>query len=190
MLCITDSSEFVKVFDKDFKLAYKFKTLPQRSHKAISSSSSLCGLAIDGDEYLIVGEQNDYISIHKICGEHIFSFSLDVTPYFISVSPSKKVIVVTNCGSNTTKIVNYKGQILHTLDSPIPTLAGACFDGANEFLVVRQRGPDNGVHRYSIDGIYLGRITSVVDNPTGVLITEDGKILVLELTHIKVFTKM
>ena len=61
LLGITDSSEFVKVFDKDFKLVYKFKTLPPRSHKAISSSSSLCGLAINGDEHLIVGDQNDYI---------------------------------------------------------------------------------------------------------------------------------
>ena len=34
---------------------------------------------------------------------------------------------MTNCGSNTTKIVNYRGQILHTLNSSVPRLAGACF---------------------------------------------------------------
>ena len=190
-LIVTDKSQFLKIFDVNFKLIQKFQTLPPESSTAVTIwNSSLAGLAMDRNGRLIVGEINKrFISIHERSGEHINSFSMSITPWFISVSPSEDVIIVSEVKSGP-MILDYNGQILRTLSSQLQNPTGSYFNGANEFIIASQKGSGTaGIHRYGTDGKYLGCITKEVDKPTGVLVTGDGKLWVLEWRHIKVFTK-
>ncbi len=90
------------------------------------------------------------------------------------------------------------GQCLHTIcGAPFtgkiwyPT--NASFNGDGEFLIASQYkkyGSKPGViYRYSTSGKCFGCVTSDVNYPTDVAISEEGKLFVLERDHIKIFKK-
>ena len=183
------------------KLKNKFQTIPPGDLKQQTKTSELAGLALNYNKHLVVGDvANQYISIHKQSGDHVHSFKVTMNPWFICAAPGTDIIVVSNCGGHTTQIMTSNGQHLHTISSaPVPGKSwyptGACFNGDDEFLIASQyemylfSNTPGGIYHYSTNGKYLGCITSDVQNVTDVAITKEGKLFVLEHTHIKIFKK-
>ena len=202
---VTDTTPVVKVFDMNGKLVNTFKTTPPATSRDSSYESSLYGLAIDRDDQVLVGDSNfNYISIHKLCGTHVSSFETTITPNCIATAPNNDntIIISQYQYYPSCEILDYTGRVLHTYPCKdmdwAPT--GACFNGDKEFLIANHGGffanhgglynMKPGIHHYSSQGDYLGCITTDVKYPRDVVITGDGKILVLEwLGQIKVFTK-
>ncbi|XP_072049362.1 uncharacterized protein [Amphiura filiformis] len=195
---VTDKSPSVKVFDSSAQLIRQFPTHPPGDSDKPSKTATLAGLAIAYDKNLVVGDVSGmYISIHKPSGAHIHSFKVDIQPWFVSTAQNRDVMIISNCGGECAKIVTCAGHVRHTLSmNPESQIAwrptGAWFNGDGEFLIASQAGGGKsaGVCHYSTDGKFLRCITTDVEFPTDVAVTKDGKLLVLEWKHVKVFRKM
>ncbi|XP_072019993.1 uncharacterized protein [Amphiura filiformis] len=188
---VTDFSSYVTAFNEAGKLINRFQTSPPGSRQ---KPSELAGIAINHKKSLIVGDTAGvYISIHKQSGAHVSSFKVSIQPWYVSAAPNKDIIFI-NDAITSAMILNSTGQVLHTIE--ISTISsryprGSWFNGDDELLLAAAGySSDAEIHRYSSDGKYLGCVTKEVTNPWDVAITKDGKLLVLEPTHISVFRKM
>ena len=193
---VTDKTSVVKVFDMNAKLVNTFDTTTPPATSQSSSYESLLGLAIGRDNQVLVGARkvgarsadwSQYISIHKLCGTHMSSFKTNISPECIATAPNDNTVIICDDFTCCADILDYTGQMLHTLNMTGPE--GACFYGDKEFLIASSE--NSRIHHYSAKGEHLGCITTRdVVSPRDVVITRDGKILVLESDgQIKVLTK-
>ena len=194
---ITDTNPEVKVFDSAAKLINKFRTYPPGKTKNPSTDSTLYGLALNFRENLIVGDSvRKCISIHSLSGDHMNSFKVSIRPFYISAAPTEDTIIISECDSQCAQITNSTGQVFHTLDaSPVPQVAwyptGSWFNGDKEFIIASKSDSTKpgGIFQFSSNGQYLRCITKEVTRPADVAIDEEGKLLVLEQTYVRVFKK-
>ncbi|XP_072042328.1 uncharacterized protein [Amphiura filiformis] len=147
-----------------------------------SENTWLCGLTIDSNGQLLVGQLKSprYISKHRHDGSHIASIKVNIRPYYLAAT-SHDTIVISDL--NIVQIVDSTGQVLHTLNTYRQMSfcwyprAVPCY---NDIILVcnSDLGNTHEISCFSVSAEYLGSI-AVRDRPYGVAISKDNcKLLV------------
>ena len=189
---ITDCNPYVKIFDEHGNFKKRFTTRRPNGRWSHEVRSQLYGLAIDKKSRVYVGSSNHrYISVHSLDGTHISSFNVNLTPYFIAITPEYDVIVSDYCNSLSVHIYDINGTQLRTFDAPpdsnfYPT--GVCVGGDEVYVASYKEIP--AVYRYSLRGEFIGIVTKEVPSPWGLCITDDeDRLHVCDNDSVKVFQR-
>ncbi|XP_072021545.1 uncharacterized protein [Amphiura filiformis] len=192
----TREAYYVNVYDANGTFKYQFLTRSPSNVLSKTRDTYLRGLAIGNQGCVLVGECSQlYISKHSLDGSHISSIKVPNKPLYIAVTSQDHIIVSSGFSGGTAHILDTRGNILHTLNSPqgvsdwVPY--GICYTPGGEiYLVNYKSGRDGGIYRYSNSGQYLGCITKEVKSATGVTLCDDGNTLaVVEDRNVKVFSR-
>ncbi|XP_072044813.1 uncharacterized protein [Amphiura filiformis] len=196
---ITHLVSHVNVYDQNGTYKYRFPTKSPSNVSSDAHNTKLCGLLLDNQGCLLVGEVNQmYISKHRLDGSHVSSIKVTIQPGYIAVTSTDKLIV-SNGGlalSPIVQVLDSTGNILHTLNRPSGVLSwipyGICCTADDDIYIANRQTASNGggIYCYSISGQYMGCITKEVDHPAGLaLIETENKMLVIERERVKIFSR-
>ncbi len=151
----------------------------------------------DNQECLLVGEvKQNYISRHRLDGSHINSIKVNISPRYIAVTSTDKIIISSPSWPGTVQILDPTGNTLHTLNPPscVPYMCpcGICCTAGDDIYISNNQSASmgGGIYCYSISGQYVGCVTKEVNCPTGVTLSEDdNKLIVVEKDRVKIFSR-
>ena len=183
---ISDRSSSIAVFSADGKYQHRFAAVsPAGMPSTYIRNTELYGLTLDNNRHILVGEcKHEYISKHTEQGVHVGrSIKVNIRPGFLAITPNDSIII-SSLSSETMQIINQSGQVLHTLNHPAgvtnwtPCDVHCCKDII--FIANCTNAlSDGGIHCYSMSADYLGCITTGMEYPVGLVITEDGNKMVV-----------
>ena len=174
---ISDMSSSIAVFSAGGKYQHRFTAVSPEGKPSDAEGTQLWGLTMDNNRHILVGEcKHKYISKHTEQGVHVGSIKVNIRPEHLAVTPNDTIII---SSSDTAQIIHQSGQVLHTLNRPAgvtrwsPLGIHCCKD---IIFIANHAGASSGggIHCYSMSADYLGCITTGMDYPTGLVITEDG----------------
>ncbi|XP_072045817.1 E3 ubiquitin-protein ligase TRIM71-like [Amphiura filiformis] len=195
---ITHMVSHVNVYDPNGTYKYRFPTESPSNVSSDAQDTELCGLALDNQGCLLVGEINQkYISKHRLDGSHVSSIKVSIPPGYIAVTSTDNLIVSNgNCSHPPiVQVVDPTGNILHTLNPPSGVSLwypfGICCTADDIYIANWQPARNGGgIYCYSISGQYMGCITQEVDWSAGLaLIENENKLLVVEEKKVKIFSR-
>ena len=188
---VTDGTQYVKVYDTHGRYVYHFAAISPNGTPSDLVAARLAGLTMDVKGHILVGEiTQKYISKHDPNSRHMTSFKVNIDPNFISVATHGE-IVLSSCDQNTVQILDDSGNLLHSLQPPsgvttwYPT--GLCCSPDDEIFVAKQATGNAAIYRYGLSGEYLGCVTQEVDNPCGLVLADEDKLLVADWKAVLVF---
>ena len=141
------------------------------------------GITMDNKQQVLVGEwATKTISIHSIDGTRITDFKVNVHPFYLTVNSLDQLAV--SCDSTcckTVEVVDMKksGHLLFSINAPAGVGSwnplGVCWNDDDELFIVNVDGGDteNGVHRFSSTGKYIGCVVQGLDYPGGLTFDND-----------------
>ncbi|XP_072019654.1 E3 ubiquitin-protein ligase TRIM45-like [Amphiura filiformis] len=159
-----------KAYDSKYKLLSKFKT-----YDANNKPSAARAVTVDKNGCIILGMGDKAISIHNADGSLKSSFAIPDTPSRIAVTSHEK-IVVTTYNNHTLQLFNYSGECLLTFDPPPEVNTWepvyVCCSKRDEVFVVNW-GEPVAIYRYAASGAYMGCVTTDINSPTGIALSDD-----------------
>ncbi|XP_072046446.1 uncharacterized protein [Amphiura filiformis] len=192
---ITHLVSHVNVYDQNRTYKYRFPTMSPSNVSSDAQDTVLCGLALDNQGCLLVGEcKQKYISKHRLDGSHVSSIAVTIQPGYIAVTSTDKLIVSTGSWyPPIVQVLDPTGNILHTLNPPSGMLSwipyGICCTADDDIYIANSASNGGGIYCYSISGQYMGCVTKEVDEPAGLALIEDeNKLLVVERESVKIFS--
>ncbi|XP_072045854.1 E3 ubiquitin-protein ligase TRIM71-like [Amphiura filiformis] len=194
---ITHRVSNINVYDQNGAYKYRFPTKSPSNVSSDAQDTMLCGLALDNQGCLLVGEMKQkYISKHRLDGSHVSSIKVTITPGYIAVTSTDKLIVSNGGWSTTAQVLDPTGNILQTLNRPSGVSLwcpfGICCTADDDIYIANHQPASNGggIYCYSISGQYMGCITKEVYRPAGLTLIEDeNKLLVVEEQRVKIFSR-
>ena len=135
-------------------------------------------LAVDARDRIIVGlSDNTAISIHRADGQLISKFATTAIPWYVAAT-SKGEIAAT-FQDHTLQLMDFSGNHVREVKPPSGVSKwepfAICCSKQGEIFVVN-RGYQTAVYRYTADGNKcLGCVTTGLDSPWGIAITENGQ---------------
>lgn len=203
------SSPNVKIFDAagnpqgHFKIEidpleaplYQMTTLAMSTPMAATRSQKgvmfLSGMTVDNTGNLLIGVSNNakshFISKHAPCGKRIASIPTTYRAQYLTVTPNDTIVYTYPWGPRVAIMIDQTGKQLCILPPPTwvkkwrPT--GICCSSDAIFVANDEQAASDefGVYCYSLAGEYMGCATQEVVNPTGLVVTEHGKRLLVAL---------
>ena len=143
-------------------------------------------VAVDNKGKIIVGLQDNTIAIHYADGSLERILKACSPAYYISTTSKNKLVVTfENCRGygrpRVLKVVSYFGQVLSVLLHPDDVYSWdpgyTCCSGNDEVFVINESGRQ--ILSYTLEGSYLGLVTTDVDMPRGITVSDDGYKLVV-----------
>ena len=137
--------------------------------------SNLISVAVDASDRIIAGHDRNAISIHYADGSLISKCATTSMPFCLAAT-SEGEIVCSCSDRQCLELMDYSGSNVRTVQPPpevrswAPTFV-CCRQG--EIFVVNI-GNHRGVFRYTAKGNYLGCVTTEVQNPAGIALSQDG----------------
>ena len=180
---ISDKSSSIAVFSADGNYQHRFAAVSPEGKPSDTENTELHGLTMDNNRHILVGEcKHGYISKHTEQGVHVGSIKVNIRPHYLAVTPNDTIIICSL--SSETMQINQSGQVLHTLNHPAgvthwnPRAVHCCKDII--FIAnCTNASSGSGIHCYSMSTDYLGCITTGMEYPPGLVITEDGNKMVV-----------
>ncbi|XP_072046180.1 uncharacterized protein [Amphiura filiformis] len=158
-----------------------------------NEQSYVNSIAIDANDRIIVGLHNNTISIHYADGSLISKFATKHRPLRLAAT-SEGEIVCSYHDVARAEIVDYSGSNVSKVQPPHEVkqcvLGYMCCRQGEIFVVNRASGDPAGIFRYTSKGHYLGCVTTEVNNPSGLALSQDGmELFVVEHTdcQVKIF---
>ena len=112
----TGNTQHVKQYRKDGTYINRYSTRSPDNTSSEADDSTVQGLALDKNGYLIVGNvTKKYVSIIKTDGTHITSMNVLIKPWFISATPTDNIII-SSYEDKAVHVIDRKGKILLTLN--------------------------------------------------------------------------
>ena len=159
--------------NSNYKLLSKFETV--NVDKKLSEATAV---AVDKNGSMIFGMKDNAISIHNADGSLKSSFTIPFKPYNVAVTSHKEVVAA---GDNyTLQLFDYSGKCLHTLTPP-PNVTNwapwyVCCSTTDEVFVVN-KGIPRAIYRYTAGRVYMGCVTTEVNDPWGIVLSHDDQTL-------------
>ncbi|XP_072014857.1 E3 ubiquitin-protein ligase TRIM45-like [Amphiura filiformis] len=177
---ITERKAYVKVFSPDGTYLKQFPATSPDGKSSHTDGSELCGLTIDSYGNLLVGSSNNYISKHRQDGTHISTIKTNIRPWFLNTM-SKGTLLWSGNNSTNVEIVDYKGNLLHTIKVPKDAKSwqttGICCSDDGIIYVSSYQG---GIYIFTEDGEYLGCVTTDVTQAEGIALIKDDRLVVVQ----------
>ena len=186
---ITDRTGLIHVFSQEGEYLKKFPAIsPDGKASDTDEGSQLCGLAIDNDGNLLVGNIiTKYISKHKPDSTHISSFKTNLRPWFITVTPQGRILVCENDidHKEDTEVLDHTGKLLHTINKPKDILSWrpcgvCCSDDGIIYITSFHYGNLSGIYSFTEEGEYLGRVTTDVVYAEGIAMIGNNRLVVAQ----------
>ncbi|XP_072021831.1 uncharacterized protein [Amphiura filiformis] len=181
-LHISDETQFIQVYSPDGVYREKWPAVSPQHKSSAHEDTSLCGLTMDAEGQLLVGEiKKRYVSKHKGDGSHISSIRVGIEPKSLAVTSDDAIIISDWRDLSSVHIVDSAGQLLHTVNHAAHVQrwmpAGiACI----EDIICVCNFYNKYIHCFSVSGEYLGDIAiSVPGKARCLAFTADGKQLMI-----------
>ncbi|XP_072046659.1 uncharacterized protein [Amphiura filiformis] len=169
---IPKAKQCCRFYDCNYKLLSELKTYGANNIPSIARA-----VTVDKNGCIILGMDDDAISIHNADGSFKSSFAILYTPWSVAVT-SHEEIVVTGYINHTLQLFNYSGKYLLTFD-PSPEVntwypTYLCCSKNNE-VFVSNWGDPKAIYRYAASGVYMGCVTTDVSDPRGIALSHDDQ---------------
>ena len=187
----------VSITSNDVYLIPKYPMLPGQNHQAIECNSNYKllsefktvnannvpsearAVAVDKNGFMIFGMNDNAISIHNADGSLNSSFAIPYMPQSVAVT-SHKEVVVAGPYKGKLQLFDYSSKCLHTLIPPpdvtewVPWYV--CCSTTDEVFVVN-KGTPKAIYKYTAGRVYMGCVTTEVNNPWGITLSHDDQTL-------------
>ncbi|XP_072015082.1 E3 ubiquitin-protein ligase TRIM45-like [Amphiura filiformis] len=160
-----------KLYDNNYKLYSEFKT-----YNANNEPSEARAVIVDKNGCIILGIGDNAISIHNADGSLKSSFATPYEPRSVAVT-SHEEIVVAGEDANL-QLYNYSDKCLQTLSTPPEVKRWqpryVCCSKRDEVFVVN-RGDPKAIYKYAGGRVYMGCVTTEVNDPRGIALSHDDQ---------------
>ncbi|XP_072044839.1 uncharacterized protein [Amphiura filiformis] len=159
------------------------------------NKSYVISIDIDANDQIIAGLVNNTISIHYADGSLISNFSTNSQPFRLAATFDGEIV----CSYRqipSLQLMDYSGSNVRVLQPPPEVkkwLPGnVCCRQGEIFVTNPASGDPTGIFRYTSQGHYLGCVTTEVNGPAGIALSQDGmELFVLEVDdcQVKIFQR-
>ena len=191
---ITDRNPWVKVHDAQGRFMHLLQLVD--GNGVPSNTGNARGITIDDKQQIIVGDiNNKTISIYGQDESFLNSFKIkDAMPRYLASSSHNTLVVCDNDEYSPLVEVDYSGNVIRTIYEPGDDMEwwprGICCSKDGEIFVVNAASENEGaILRFTDSWQYTGCVVPDLFRPSGVSISEDGKILAVIDSHseLKIF---
>ena len=171
--CLYENPHVIEC-NSNYKLLSEFKTV-----NAGKKPCAAGAVAVDKNKFMIFGMIDNAISIHNADGSLKSTYTIPYMPYSVAVTSNKEVVVVAPYNGKV-QLFDYSGQCLHTLTPPPDVTKWepryVCCSTTDEVFVVN-KGTPKAIYKYTAGRVYMGCVTTEVNNPSGVALSHDDQTL-------------
>ena len=188
----------VKVYNKEFALAYEFITIPR---KLDGLSIGLCSVTIQRNGNVLVGDvERMVLTEHNhINGSLLRTIPVEIKPEYLAVmndgrivisSPGERPVIVVNV-TNDSATTEFVIKPI-TADQPRHYCTGVCCNNSGIYVVVDSYMFGRGhIHHYDCKGKFVRCVAQGLYHTGGMTFTADGQQLaVADVKSVKMFGKM
>ena len=148
----------------------------------IVSDSIVCTAAVDSAGRIVLGWEDNKISIHYAEGSLMSEFSTTAKPYQLDVFCKKQICV--SFWDQSLQILDYSGGKIREIHRPLTfghwDPGSVCCSSQNEIFVINEGG-DGHIYRFDQGGKYLDVITKEVSDARDVSLSDNNnKLYVIE----------
>ncbi|XP_072016232.1 E3 ubiquitin-protein ligase TRIM45-like [Amphiura filiformis] len=154
---VTDT-DMVKIYSLEGQYLKQFPVKSPDGTSSDTDGSILCGLAIDNDGHLLVGNYTKkYINKCKQDGTHISAIKVDINPNFIAVTPMGRIVVSPSTSNAGVYVLDQTGKHIHTINTPKDAKSWyprgvCCSDDGVIYIASYNRGDQGGIYSFTEDG--------------------------------------
>ena len=185
---IPKDNKCCQVYDSNYELLSEFKT-----YNANKEPSEAIAVTVDKNGCVILGMDDNAISVHNPDGSLKSSFAIPYYPSSVAVT-SHEQIAITGIYNQSLQLFNYAGKCLMTFDPPPEVNSWdpryVCCSMME--LFVSNQGDPKAIYRYTTSGVYLGCIVKGLHHPWGTALSHDGQELYVveyQKKEVKIFKR-
>ena len=137
-------------------------------------------ITVDSNDKIIVGQVDNTISIHNADGSLISKFATQSMPYRLAATSNREIVssFLDDTSFQHVELMDYMGGNVRVIQLPdevkIWFPGFVCCRQGEIFVCNESSGEPKGVYRYTSDGDYLGCVTTEVETPKGIALSNDG----------------
>ena len=137
-------------------------------------------ITIDSNDKIIVGQVDNTISIHNADGSLISKFATQSMPYRLAATSNGEIVTsfLDETSFQHVELMDYSGRNIRVIQPPnvvkIWFPGFVCCRQGEIFVCNESSGEPKGVYRYTSEGDYLGCVTTKVNTPKGIALSNDG----------------
>ncbi|XP_038053517.1 E3 ubiquitin-protein ligase TRIM71-like [Patiria miniata] len=191
-LLVTDE-KYVKVFNSNLEFLRQFA--PSHHDTGDTSESRLTVIAVVKNRIAVTDRGRQLVSLHQLDGSLITTVPNDLARAGLAVGINERLIFTNFVESKlicTTRTEDEVFNIHTSLDGQAVTPVSVCCDDAGDIYmsVYYESDESGGVHHYSPDGVFLGRVARGLHSPCGLTFAPSGDLVVADEVSVKIFQRV
>ncbi|XP_022098512.1 E3 ubiquitin-protein ligase TRIM33-like isoform X3 [Acanthaster planci] len=192
-LIVTDTTNYVKVFNTDKTLAFDFATVP--AAEVGKTRVNLASVVVKRDGTIVVGDiQRRVVTEHRPAdGSLIRTIPVDTPPHYLAIDNATGRLLVSGADKRVLDVVDDAGATLLSIrprvaNDRVEYCTGVCCDSSGIFLAMHNGGDTGHIHHYDSTGKFRACIAHDLHYPMNIKVCPGKQQLaVADWTSVKIF---